>query len=133
MNIGHFITALLAGGMAFLSMVATQAMTGRETAGALLLGYGGGWFLLFAIAASLPTLFTVAGRKLAIAAFFAFGTGGGIAGGLIAVLLITHSIGGSPAAVAMAFAIPFTLPWIVGATIMYFRQSQSPEDSQAAR
>ena len=133
MNIGHFITAPLASGMALMTIIGTQAMTGRENAGALLLGYGGGWFLLFAIAATLPTLFSVTGRKSAVATFFAFGAGGGIAGGLIAGLLITHNLGGSNTAVILAFAIPFTLPWIVGAVIMNFRRSQASKGSRADR
>ena len=133
MNIGHFFTALLASGMALMTIIGTQAMTGRENAGALLLGYGGGWFLLFAIAATLPTLFSVTGRKSAREIFFAFGAGGGIAGGLIAVLLITHSLGGSSTAVKLVFAIPFTLPWIVGAVIIYFRRSHASKGSSTDR
>ena len=133
MKIGHFITAPLASGMALMTIIGTQAMTGRENAGALLLGYCGGWFLLFAIAATLPKSFSVPGRKSARPAFFAFGIGGGIAGGLIAALLITHNLGGSNTAVILAFAVPFTLPWIVGAVIMYFRRSQASSGSNADR
>ena len=91
-----------------------------------LLSYGGGWFVLFAVAAALPMLFSATGRKSVVSAFVAFGIGGGVSGGLIAILLITHNLGGSPGAVALAFAIPFTLPWIIGAVIVYFRRPDAP-------
>ena len=109
MRIGHFITAPLASGMAALSIIATQGMTGRESAGALLLGYSVGWCFLFGVAAALPMLFTRTAHESL-----------GAAGGLIAGLLILHKLGGSPTAVMLDFAIPFTLPWIVGLVLAYF-------------
>ena len=120
MKVGHFITAPLASGMAALSIIATQGMTGRESAGALLLGYSVGWCFLFGVAAALPMLFTRTGHESLVAAFVSFGAGGGAAGGLIAGLLILHKLGGSPTAVMLDFAIPFTLPWIVGLVLAYF-------------
>jgi hypothetical protein len=114
----HVVSGLLASGIAALTVVATQGMTGREAAGLVFVGYSAGWFLLFGVAASLPTLIRAAHRRLFGRAFLAYGAGGALAGALTAVLLLTHQLGGSPAAVMVAFAIPAVLPWGLGALIM---------------
>lgn len=129
-KIGHFITGLLASGMAALTLVGTQALTGRENLGALLVGYSGGWFLLFGLAAVLPMLFSVTGRQSLFAAFLPFGVGGAVAGALIAILIATHQLGGSSVAVAIDFAIPFTVPWVIGSVAMYFRHQKVPPGSR---
>jgi hypothetical protein len=57
-------------------------------------------------------------RRWSLAAFVAFGVGGAVSGGLIAILFAAHRLGGSPTAVMIDFAIPFTLPWILGAVVL---------------
>lgn len=129
-KIGHIITGFLASAMAALTLVGTQAMTGRENFGALLVAYSGSWFLLFGLAAALPMLFSVTGRQSLFAAFLPFGIGGAVAGGLIAVLIATHQLGGSSVAVAIDFAIPFTVPWAVGGVAMCSRHQKVPPGSR---
>ena len=119
MNIGHLITAPIASVMAVLTIVATQAMTGHESRIGLVVGYTGGWFLLFGLGASIPKLFNNTARKAALAAFVAFGAGGAVAGGLIAVLLVTHNLGGSAAAAIFALGVPLILPWLLGAAVLF--------------
>lgn len=129
MKIGHFLTGLLAGCVAFFTIVATQAMTGQESAACLLLVYSVGWFFLFGAAAVLPMLLnaTPVATEKAKAPFFAFGAGGGIAGGLFVVLMITGQIPGPSATTAkLGLAIPFTIPWIVGAVIMVLLRHLRP-------
>lgn len=116
-RIFQVIIASVASALAALTIVATQAMTGREGAGSLFVGYGIGWLLLFGAAGALPFLFTASGRKRALRAFTLFGAGGAVGGGLVATLLVTGHLGGSPGAVLVAFAIPFTVPWLVGNVI----------------
>jgi hypothetical protein len=114
----HLVLGVLASGIAALTVIATQGMTGRETTSSLFLWYSGGWFLLFGLAASLPTLLRATQRQRVGRAFLAFGAGGAVAGALTALLFVTHQLGGSPAAVLVAFAIPVLLPWGLGALIM---------------
>jgi hypothetical protein len=120
MSIWHLLTAPPASVVAATTLVGTQAMTGRESAVAVLFGFSAGWFLLFAVAGALPLLVEPVEWKAVVEAFVAFGLGGGTAGGVIATLLITHRLGGSFGAVIVTFAIPFIIPWSVGAAIMYF-------------
>lgn len=114
MKLGHLITAPVASALAFLTLVATQGMTGHESGLALFLGYTIGWFVVFGFAASLPYLFMDA-RESALRAFVAFGAGGAGAGALLVYLLVTHHLGGSPTAAKVGLLIPSVLPWMLGA------------------
>ena len=116
MKLGHLITAPIASFLAFLTMVATQGMTGRESSLALLLGYTITWFVLFGFAGILPYISTE-GRASALKAFVAFGTGGAVAGAFVVYLLVTHRLGGSPTAVKLDLLIPTVLPWMLGAAV----------------
>ena len=106
-------------------------MTGRE--GLALFGYPVGWFLLFGLAAALPTLSSATRRQAIFPTFLPFGFGGAIAGFLIAILLATHQLGGSSLAVMIDFAIPFSVPWIVGGAAIKFRNKKSTPGSPADR
>lgn len=121
----HVVSGLLASGIAALSVVATQAMTGREAAGSMFVAYSVGWFLLFGSAASLPTLIRPADRRLFSRTLLAYGAGGALAGALTAILFLTHQLGGSPAAVMIAYAIPGVLPWGLGALIMTWQRERA--------
>ena len=116
MKLGHLITAPIASFLGFLTMVATQGMTGRESSLALLLGYTITWFVLFGFAGILPYISTE-GRESALKALVAFGTGGAVAGALVVYLLVTHRLGGSPTAVKLDLLIPTVLPWMLGAAL----------------
>ena len=112
--VGFLIAYPVASFVAMLSLVATQAMTGRENPALLLLGYAVGWFLLFGLAGFLADAIGGSTMKASGAHCLAFGAGGGVAGGLIGILMWTHHLGGSAGAALAAFAIPFTVPWILG-------------------
>ena len=116
MKLGHLITAPIASFLAFLTMVATQGMTGRESSVALLLAYAIIWFVLFGFAGIVPYI-SAEGRESALKAFVAFGTGGAVAGALVVYLLVTHRLGGSPTAVKLDLLIPTVLPWMLGAAV----------------
>jgi hypothetical protein len=116
MKPGHLITAPMASFLAFVTMVATQGMTGRESSLALLLGYTVIWFVLFGLAGFVPYVSTE-GRESALKAFVAFGTGGAVAAAIMVYLLVTHRLGGSPTAVKLDLLIPTVLPWMLGAAV----------------
>jgi hypothetical protein len=122
MNIGHLVTGVLASGVAFLTLVGTQAMTGLEDPAGVVLRGAGVWAVLFGAAAGLPMMFTTQGRRSAVAATLAFGASGGGAGGLVGLLLVTHELGGSPTAVVIDSAIPLVLPWLIGGLLMSVRR-----------
>jgi hypothetical protein len=117
-SFGLVVVAAIISGTAALTILGTQGMTGGERPSRLLLTYSTGWFLLFGIAPALLMLFSATGRRSVLAAFIAFGLGGGVSGGLIAMLLVTHRLGGSLPSLMIDFTIPFTLPWIVGAVLL---------------
>jgi hypothetical protein len=91
--------------LAFVTMVATQGMTGGASSVALLLGYTIIWFVLFGFAGGVPYISTDA-LESALKALVAFGTGGAVAGALVVCLLVTPRLGGSPTAVKLE--IPLT-------------------------
>ena len=92
MILGYVMTYLLTSGFAFLSLVATQAMTGNESWIALFLGYVLGWFVLYRFGGSLPR--AIADAKQSFGAnFLGFGAGGALAGGLIVVWMAIDGIG----------------------------------------
>jgi hypothetical protein len=118
------LIAVMISATAALTIVATRGRTGRESLGRLLLGYGGVGFLLFGIGAALPMLVSRIWRRSCLAAFAAFGAGGGVSGSLIAILFVGHCLGGSQTAVIVVFAIPFTLPWLLGAFLLKVGQAK---------
>jgi len=97
-----------------LSITATQAMTGRES---LLVQYAISYSIVFAIASSIGLVSAgVRGRPLVVGVF-GFAGGGFTTAVLIVALLNAHAIGGSPLRAVMGYAIPITLPWVIGAVI----------------
>lgn len=110
------VTVAAAGYTEFLSIAATQAMHGDERTVILLLCYGGGWFVLFGFAALLPMLSNSTARKSAVAAFFAFGAGGGVAGCFFTFLLMTNYL-------HTGLDIIMLLPWLLGVTFWFLRRA----------
>jgi hypothetical protein len=94
-----------------LSIIATQAMTGRES---LLVQYAVSYSIVFAIA-GLIGLFgaSVQGRPLVIGVL-GFAGGGFTTALLVVALLSVRLIGGSPLRALMGYAIPMTVPWVIG-------------------
>jgi hypothetical protein len=122
------VAGSIASCLALLTIVATQGMSGHVSADLLVLGYGGGWFLLFGIAAALPVATGATGRRAVRRVFLAFGVAGGASGLLIVWMLLTHHLGGSPGAVWRDFAIPLVLPWTLGFSIdAWWRRGKTSE------
>jgi hypothetical protein len=111
--LGLVLLGAMISSAAAMTVIATQGMTGHEGLGFLLLGYGGGWFLLFGVGAALPVLVSRAWRR-SLQVAFAFGIGGSLSG----ILEVFWLFGGSPLVVRIAFAMAFTLPWILGAILL---------------
>jgi hypothetical protein len=105
-----FGAAFIIGNVAgMLSLVATQAMTGP-----LLAGYAFSYSIVFAIAGWIGLSSAgVRGQPLLIGVL-GFSGGGFTTAVLIVFLLSVHLIGGSPVRALLGFAIPMTLPWVIG-------------------
>lgn len=121
---GFAVAFVLASVPACISLVPTQAMTGRENALGLLALYCIGWVLLFAIGSFAGLRIAgVKGEKLGIGVMGCAG-GGGAAGLLIAclVLLMRNHPNlmrnlpdlATPLALLVFFASPLLLPWVIG-------------------
>ena len=97
-----------------LSIIGTQAMTGRES---LLVQFAASYSIVFGIA-SLIGLFSAGmrGRPLVIGVL-SFAGGGFTTAVLVVALLNVHLIGGSPLRALISYAIPMTLPWVGGVVI----------------
>jgi hypothetical protein len=97
------------------SIIATQAMTGRE---ALLVWYAVSYSVAFAIVGLLGVFSTgVRGRSLVISVV-GFAGGGFITAVLLVALLNAHLIGGSPLRAVIGYAIPMMLPWVIGGVVI---------------
>jgi hypothetical protein len=98
-----------------LSIIATQAMTGREQ---LLFQYAVSYSIVFAIAGLIGLSSAgVRGRPLGIGVL-GFSGGGFTTAVLVVALLNVQLIGGSPLRAVIGYAIPMTLPWIIGAAVV---------------
>lgn len=137
MKIGHLITGPLASFIAFLSIIWigwfagwSHNTWGFNKSAVLLFSFIFGWFLLFGLGALVPKLFTSVEGKTDISSFLVFGSGGGVAGGLVALLIIfsNHLPSSLHIVYLFALAIPFTLPWIIGAIILEFRHPKDQGD-----
>lgn len=115
---GCALAFTLASVPAFLTVLATQAMSRDESAFALVVFYGIGWFCLFGIGSAAGLYFGGVRRKKLGVGTLTYACGGAVAGLLIAFLQRAHSLGGSHAAVLGAFAIPLLMPWLVGGVIL---------------
>lgn len=95
--------------LAMLSVIGTEAMALHRNA---FLSYGGGWAVLYFVAGAL--ILGISGfRDVCLGRGVLAFSLGGLAGGLtIATMLATGVLDG-PVSVMLAFAIPFTLPWII--------------------
>ena len=117
--------------LAMLSVIGTEGMALHRNA---FLSYGGGWCVLYFIAGVL--ILGISGFRdvdlgLGVLSFSI----GGLVGGLtIATMLAVGALGG-PVSVVIAFAIPFTLPWIIAVGLCFllgiYRVSQSLEESHS--
>lgn len=123
LNFGHFLTVPAATIIALGTIVATQGMKGNESKLALVIGYVGGWFLLFGVAAALPKMFTKAARQSALRAFVAFGAGGAATSILIGILIFSPRLG----ITEFVFPLLFLLPWLLGAAFWRLHQPHQPD------
>ena len=95
--------------LAMLSVIASEGMALHKNA---FLSYGGGWLVLYFVAGVL--ILGISGLRdvdLGLGVL-SFAIGGQIGGLTIATMLALGILGG-PISVAIAFAIPFTLPWVI--------------------
>ena len=91
-------------------MISTQAMPGVTV---VFLYLAVVWFVLYAACGALPYLAAGAEKRMVTAAFWGFGIGGAAAGELVAILVMSDNLA-SHARVLEAFAIPATIPWLLG-------------------
>jgi hypothetical protein len=114
--IGACVIGLIAATIADLSLVQSQAFTSISFVWALL-GYGVGWFVLFALAAAViggtqPTMRS-ATRPIWRHAV-AFGVGGAVTAMLVVTLFFTGLVARVSFLARPALASPFILPWVFG-------------------
>ena len=69
--------------------------------------------VLYAACGALPYLAAGTEKRMVAAAFWGFGIGGAAAGELVAILVMSDNLA-SHARVLGAFAIPATIPWLLG-------------------
>lgn len=97
-----------------LSIIGTQAMTGREF---LLVQFAVSYSIVFGIAGLTGLLSAgMRGRPLLIGVL-GFAGGGFTTAILVVSLLNVHLIGGSTVRAVMGYTIPMTLPWVGGVVI----------------
>jgi hypothetical protein len=98
-----------------LSLVATQAMTGEEQ---LLARYAFSYSTVFAIAGLIGlSSAAVRGRPLVVGVL-GFSVGGFTTAALVVALLSANLLGGSSIRTVLAYAVPLTLPWVIGAVVV---------------
>lgn len=110
MRIGFCVSVPVGSVLALGSTIATQAMPGATV---VFLYLAVVWFVLYAACGTLPYVAAGAERRMVAAAFWGFGIGGAAAGELVAILVMSHKLA-SPARLLGAFAIPATIPWLLG-------------------
>ena len=130
MNLGHFLTIPIASILALSSIVATQAMSGHESKVLMWLGYTGGWFLLFGVAAALPKMFDKAARRTAIKAFLTFGAGG-VAGLILFSILASNP--GLRRSQAAFLGLLLGLPWLLGVAFWQLHRRLWPSSESRAK
>lgn len=85
---------------------------------ALLVPYATSYSIVFAVAGWIGVCSAgVRGRPLVIGVL-GFAGGGLTTAVLVAALLNLHLIGGSPLLAVMDYAIPMTLPWVIGGGVI---------------
>jgi hypothetical protein len=109
-RIGFCVSVPVGSVLAVGSMISTQAMPG-VTAAFLYLAVV--WFALYAACGALPYLAAGAEKRTIAAAFWGFGIGGAASGELLAILGMSNNLA-SHGRVLGAFAIPATIPWLLG-------------------
>src|SRR4029079_9506410 len=96
--------------LALGSMISTQAMRGVTV---VFLYLAVVWFVLYAACGALPYVAAGAEKRMVAAACWGFGIGGAAAGELVAILVMSDNLA-SHARVLGVFAIPTTIPWLLG-------------------
>ena len=109
-RIGFCVSFPVGSVLALGSMISTQAMPGVTV---VFLSLAVVWFVLYAACGALPYLAAGAEKQMVAAAFWGFGIGGAAAGELVAILVMSDNLA-SHARVLGAFAIPATIPWLLG-------------------
>lgn len=113
--IGFGVAFVIGNTAGMLSIIRTQATTGRES---LFVQFAVAYSIVFGIA-SVIGLFSAGmrGRPLVVGVL-SFAGGGFTTAVLVVSLLNVHVIGGSPLRAVIGFAIPMTLPWVGGGVAM---------------
>jgi len=108
-RIGFCVSFPVGSVLALGSIISTQAMP----AVIIVFSLAVVWFVLYAACGALPYLAAGAEKRMVAAAFWGFGIGGAVAGELVAILVMSANLA-SHARVLGAFAIPATVPWLLG-------------------
>ena len=108
-RIGFCVSFPVGSVFALGSIISTQAMP----AVIIVFSLAVVWFVLYAACGALPYLAAGAEKRMVAAAFWGFGIGGAAAGELTAILVMSGNLA-SHARVLGAFAIPATIPWLLG-------------------
>ena len=108
-RIGFCVSFPVGSVFALGSIISTQAMP----AVIIVFSLAVVWFVLYAACGALPYLAAGAEKRTVAAAFWGFGIGGAAAGELMAILVMSGNLA-SHARVLGAFAIPATIPWLLG-------------------
>ena len=108
-RIGFCVSFPVGSVFALGSIISTQAMP----AVIIVFSLAVVWFGLYAACGALPYVAAGAEKRMVAAAFWGFGIGGAAAGELVAILVMSDNLA-SHARVLEAFAIPATIPWLLG-------------------
>src|SRR4029078_769010 len=109
-RIGFCVSFPVGSVLALGSMITTQAMPGVTV---VFLSLAVVCFVLYAACGALPYLAASAEKRMVAAAFWGFGIGGAAAGEVGAILVMSENLA-PQARVLGAFAIPPTIPWLLG-------------------
>ena len=109
-RIGFCVSVPVGSVLALGSLISTQAM---PAATVVFLSLAVVWFVLYAACGALPYVAAGSERRMVAAAFWGFGIGGAAAGELAAIVAMSGNLA-SHARLLGAFAIPATIPWLLG-------------------
>jgi hypothetical protein len=109
-RIGFCVSYPVGSTLALGSKISTQAMPGSTV---VFLYLAVVWFVLYAACGALPYVAAGAEKRMVAAAFWGYGIGGVAAGELVAILVMSGNLA-SHARVLGAFAVPATIPWLLG-------------------
>jgi hypothetical protein len=112
------------------SIIATQAMTGREQ---LLVPYALAYAAAFAVAGWIGLAGADVRGRPRVAGIAGFSGGGCATAILIVGLLKAQLIGGSLLSVLVAYALPMTVPWVIGGVVVFLNVPALQRSNQGTR